>query len=165
MLAEIFGHQWHLRWRYRGTEVNGGAIHYILEFPVGFRMCKLPHEEHRNNLWDFCQTWLTPFSLHGKKIPMTLFFVLPQSFDLCLLCHAFDGMRRWELAFSLRRAAHGLTPGVVCEPNRSMDDMKSTWGVYEGAYTCWVAILWMQVQNPKVIGSFILTIYLRANKK
>ena len=99
-----------------------------------------------------------PISLTWLKIPMTVFFVLPQSFDLCLLCHAFDGMRRWELAFSLRRAAHGLTPGVFCEPNRSMDDMKSTWGVYEGAYTCWVAILWMQVQNPKVIGSFILTI-------
>jgi hypothetical protein len=56
----------------------------------------------------------------------TVFCILPQSFDLCLLCHALDGMRRWELAFSLPRAAHGLTPGVACEPNRSMDDMKST---------------------------------------
>jgi hypothetical protein len=46
-----------------------------------------------------------------------------------------------------------------------MDDMKSTWGFNEGAYTGWVAIMWMRVQNPKVIGSFILTIYLRANKK
>jgi hypothetical protein len=44
MLAEIFGHKWHLRWRFRGTEVNGGAIHYILGVTVGFRMCKLPHE-------------------------------------------------------------------------------------------------------------------------
>jgi hypothetical protein len=40
-----------------------------------------------------------------------------------------------------------------------MDDMKPTWGFYEGA------IMWLRVQNPKVIGSFILTIYLRAIKK
>ena len=76
---------------------------------------------------------------------MTLFFVLPQSFDLCLLCHAFDGMRR--------------------EPNRSRDDMKSTWGFYKGAYTCWVAIVWMRVQNPEVIGSvYFDDFFLRANK-
>jgi hypothetical protein len=121
MLAEIFGHPngTYDDDRYRSTEVNGGPIRYILGFTAGFRMCKLPHEEHRTDLWDLCQTWLNLFPVHGKKIPMTVFFVLPQSFDLCLLCHAFDGIRRWELAFSLRRAAHGLTPGVVCEPNRS----------------------------------------------
>jgi hypothetical protein len=35
-----------------------------------------------------------------------------------------------------------------------MDDMKSTQGFYEGAYTCWVAIMLIPevnlVQNPKV---------------
>ena len=85
---------------------------------------------------------------------MTVFFVWPHGFDLCLLSHAFDGMRRWKLASSLPRTVHGRTPGDVCEPNRSVDDMQSTRGVAEGAYTCWVAIMWVRVQNPKVIGFF-----------
>jgi hypothetical protein len=74
MLAEIFGHQRHLRWRCRGTKVNGDAIHYILGFTVGFWMCKLLHEEHFTDLF-------------RPDSPHFLCMVKKSRWDCFLFCH------------------------------------------------------------------------------